>query len=543
MKALLNRFPCLVAILVLIGVAGCSSSLHEAARMGEISEMQSALDDGIDVDEKNLVGSTPLHIAAENGRLDSVEYLVSRGGSVHSKNSYFETPLHSAVSKGHLEIVAFLVSKGANVHTRNNHGNTPLILASQEGRAEIANYLISKGASVSSRNNYQESARYLALKGGHSHVVSVLNTAAKTIRKTPARAKTDRPTFKTASVLDRTAPKIEITSPDNASRGFGIVEKNSGIRVAGKATDGSGVAEVTINGVVAGLDRDGRFEGDVFLRIGENRIEVTATDIHANQATRTIQILRPSPAEIDETPFASGNYHALIIGNNEYRHLPKLGTAKNDAVAVDRLLREQFGFRTTLVLDATKTTISRALNQVRKQLGEDDNLLIYYAGHGFFDSSVNKAYWWPVDAEQDDDTNWIIADTITANIQRISSRHVLVVADSCYSGTLTRSAEADLSTGRIRAGFLDKMSKRPSRTLMASGGNEPVADGGGGRHSIFAAAFLRALREKTDTVFTAEELFYDHIKETVAGKSAQVPVYSVIRNSGHDGGDFVFKRK
>ena len=42
--------------------------------------------------------------------------------------------------------------------------------------------------------------------------------------------------------------------------------------------------------------------------------------------------------------------------------------------------------------------------------------------------------------------------------------------------------------------------------------------------------------------FSAEELFYDQIKERVAGNADQTPEYNVIRNSGHDGGDFVFKR-
>jgi len=46
-----------------------------------------------------------------------------------------------------------------------------------------------------------------------------------------------------------------------------------------------------------------------------------------------------------------------------------------------------------------------------------------------------------------------------------------------------------------------------------------------------------------ESVFTAEELFYDYIKERVAGKSEQTPEYNPLRNSGHESGDFVFVRK
>ena len=75
---------------------------------------------------------------------------------------------------------------------------------------------------------------------------------------------------------------------------------------------------------------------------------------------------------------------------------------------------------------------------------------------------------------------------------------------------------------------------------MASGGNEPVSDGGGGDHSIFAAVFLNALKSADQNFFTAEDLFFNFIKESVVGQAAQTPEYSTIRNSGHDGGDFIF---
>jgi hypothetical protein len=86
------------------------------------------------------------------------------------------------------------------------------------------------------------------------------------------------------------------------------------------------------------------------------------------------------------------------------------------------------------------------------------------------------------------------------------------------------------------------MLKKSSRTLLASGGNEPVSDAGGAGHSVFAAAFIEGLNEIPLKQFTAEELFFEHIKERVAGNAEQVPEYNTIRNSGHDGGDFVFTR-
>ncbi|MBF0329718.1 MAG: caspase family protein, partial [Nitrospirae bacterium] len=199
-------------------------------------------------------------------------------------------------------------------------------------------------------------------------------------------------------------------------------------------------------------------------------------------------------------------------------------------------------FSTKLLLNASRKDILSAINDFRKRLGEKDNLLIYYAGHGEYDKTAEKAYWLPVDAQTDDPTDWIMADDITSNIKRITAKHILIVSDSCYSGTLNRSVSVELKSKGNREEFLRKMHQRPSRTLMASGGNEPVTDSGGGKYSVFADAFLRALNEAEKGVFSAEEIFHGRIKEIVAGKSEQIPEYNNIRNSGHDGGDFIFQR-
>jgi uncharacterized caspase-like protein len=341
-------------------------------------------------------------------------------------------------------------------------------------------------------------------------------------------------------------PVITMVSPE-LKRGVKLTSREAGITIIGKASDVSGIAHVTINGQKAKLDAKGNFSSELVLKPGENPISVVATNNRRRSATETFILEReaenrvtPGTAAINH-PMATGAYIALIIGNNDYRNLDRLKTAVSDAREVDRTLREIFGFRTKLLLNATRNDILSAFNELRKQVREQDNVLIYYAGHGEYDRTADKAFWLPVDAQPDNDTEWIIADNITASIKRLLSRHVLIVSDSCYSGTLSRSAQTHLTLGE-RDGFLKKMNERPSRTLMASGGNEPVADGGGSGHSIFTDSFLKALQEIDKPVFAADELFSQHVKARVAGKSEQVPQYGSIRNSGDEGGDFLFVR-
>jgi uncharacterized caspase-like protein len=220
-----------------------------------------------------------------------------------------------------------------------------------------------------------------------------------------------------------------------------------------------------------------------------------------------------------------------------------LETAVKDATEVNKLLKDSYGFETELLLNATRGDMLGTLSRLRSKMLPEDNLLVYYAGHGVFEEVSQEAYWLPVDAKENDVANWIISNDITSEMKRNPARHVLIVADSCYSGTLTRAADVNLSSRGGREYFLKKMFKQPSRTLMASGGNEPVVDTGSDGHSIFAYTFLRALKEIDEAVFTAEELFYKFVKQSVAGQAEQTPVYSILRNSGHDGGDFIFIKR
>ncbi len=127
-----------------------------------------------------------------------------------------------------------------------------------------------------------------------------------------------------------------------------------------------------------------------------------------------------------------GRYHALIIGNNQYRHLPKLATAVDDAEAVATLLQENYGFRVTKLLNATRRDITGAFNDLRKTLTEADNLLVYYAGHGILDEEADRGYWLPVNARRDDDSEWFSNTrlTISTGIPLALGRSSLVPSDS-----------------------------------------------------------------------------------------------------------------
>jgi len=235
---------------------------------------------------------------------------------------------------------------------------------------------------------------------------------------------------------------------------------------------------------------------------------------------------------------ALGRYHALVIGNNAYRHLERLETAVNDARSVGELLRSQYGFDVRLLTDATRADIVETLDEYRERLGAGDNLLVYYAGHGWLDAEADKGFWLPVDAQPDKRTQWVSNDTVRDALRALKAKHVLVVADSCFSGALTRGATVRTSRGND---YLLRMSRLKARQVLSSGGLEPVADSAGDGHSPFAAALIQTL-QSNQGILDATTLFAE-LRRPVALRSDQVPQFADIRMAGHEGGDFLFARR
>ncbi len=229
-----------------------------------------------------------------------------------------------------------------------------------------------------------------------------------------------------------------------------------------------------------------------------------------------------------------GKYFALVIGNNDYRHFGKLKTARGDAESVAAILTGEYGYQVTTLKDATRKQILDALSSLRRRLSGKDNLLIYYAGHGSLDRDTGRGYWLPVDADVDSPANWISTNDISDALKAMSAKHVMVVADSCYGGTLTRSVNVTVKG----SDYLRRMAEKRTRVVLTSGGVEPVLDEGGKGHSVFARAFLDILA-KNPGILEGTRLF-EELRRPVVANAPQTPEYSDILYAGHDGGDFLF---
>ena len=179
-----------------------------------------------------------------------------------------------------------------------------------------------------------------------------------------------------------------------------------------------------------------------------------------------------------------GKFYALVIGNNDYKNIPKLESAIVDAKAVGTLLEKEYGFRVTQLIDANRYQILSELSRFRSVLTERDSFLVYYAGHGILDDDIQRGYWLPVDAEANNFANWLSTTEVVDHVNGMKALHVMVVADSCFSGALVRGVRPVFgrSSNQEKAdhhALIRRLAKKRSRTVLTSGGLEPVLDSGG----------------------------------------------------------------
>jgi len=247
-----------------------------------------------------------------------------------------------------------------------------------------------------------------------------------------------------------------------------------------------------------------------------------------------------------------GDYHALVIGNGNYKNFDKLPSANKDASDVANVLEQEYGFEVELLLDGTREQIMASLNRFREELKKGDNFLLYYAGHGELDE-YKKGYWLPVDAKKSDGGKWIGNNGLNSTLQRFKANNIILVADSCYAGAVFRGVQLiDVGENGVsdssqsNDSLLQRLSNSRSRVALTSGGLQPVVDGLGlSGNSVFAESFIRALKQNSDTIKALD--IFTMVRQRVVPITGnegikQTPEFGPLAASGHEGGDFIFER-
>ncbi len=427
-------------------------------------------------------------------------------------------PLIKAVSKGDTTTVRALLAKGADVQARDAAGRTALMYAAENGDPTTVQALLTNGADVNARDWQGWTALLYAAENGDITTVQTLlehkahvNAKSEGSGWTALMSAAARGRLSVVQALLARGAEANTRDKDDQTALLMAVQQGYTAIVQALLEGG---ADVNVK------NKDGKTALAIAEAQGFSKIAQLLKQVDNRGQTA------------DKPPVTAGTPPST-----------PLKTAVNDATAIADLLRTTYGFTVTLLTNATREDIIAALDQLRATLTEQDNLLIYYAGHGILDTSEERGYWLPVNAQQGSRIQWVSNTTISDALKAMAAKHILVVADSCYSGTLVRGIDVVRpSSGAERDTYLARIVQKRSRTVLTSGGLEPVSDsGGGGAHSVFAKAFLTALQDNRD-VLDGQQLFH-LIRRPVILNASQTPEYTDMRYAGHEGGDFLFVRR
>ena len=249
--------------------------------------------------------------------------------------------------------------------------------------------------------------------------------------------------------------------------------------------------------------------------------------VRTNSATDGIQI---------QDKKKSGKYYGLIIGVSEYNDTRlKLDNPIKDAKKLKEILVKRYSFADStiiLVLNPTRQKILAELFKLRKTIRPDDNLLIFYAGHGYWDEDARQGYWWPKDVSTADLSNWLSNSDLREQVRSIKSAHTLLISDACFSGGIFKTRDGNEIMNATKD--IQLLYKMPSRRAMTSGTMTTVPD-----KSVFLEYFLKRLTENQNKFLSSQQLFAS-LRSAVINNSNVVPQDGVIAETGDEGGDFIF---
>jgi hypothetical protein len=241
------------------------------------------------------------------------------------------------------------------------------------------------------------------------------------------------------------------------------------------------------------------------------------------------------PSASKEVNVGNGKYYALVIGINKYNDplINPLDFCIRDANTFYNTLTTNYTFEkenVKFLKDATYNDIVNALDDFAKKVKPTDSFLIFYAGHGYWNTTSETGFWIPSDGQKNSSRNWFRNSALRDYLKEINSRHTLLITDACFSGGIfkTRAAFVDASVA------INKLYELPSRKAMTSGNLAEVPD-----QSVFLKYMIEKL-EKNNEKYTSSEQLFSSFRIAVMNNSDTQPLYGEIKDVGDQGGDFIF---
>lgn len=332
-------------------------------------------------------------------------------------------------------------------------------------------------------------------------------------------------------------PDIQLLEPKDLKQGVTFLTEVQSMPLIIRLQNPTQGVKVLVNNVEILPNSNGDFYTHTYtLSKGSNSLYISLQKDSREIKDLSYTVIYSEPIK-NLSPFVTpeGKYYALIIANNTYKiesGMMNLMRPILDATAFKEVLTSKYTFdwnNVQTLYDRTKLDVEVTLEELQKKILPDDNLLIFYAGHGIMDKETDIGYWLLSDATRSRVT-WLSNSAITDFIKSCKARHILLIADACYAGSIYSSrGMLDGASTAIR-----DLIKSKSRKAITSGGTTEVSD-----ESKFARILVEQLKNNSEQYLRSLEL-YNLLQKPVLANSMTAPRWGSINNVGDDNGDFVF---
>lgn len=258
---------------------------------------------------------------------------------------------------------------------------------------------------------------------------------------------------------------------------------------------------------------ENQIKQQVRLLDGQNVVSIIAENNKGGIVSSSRSILMGKDAIADAISIDRKDY-VLMFATDTYDYWKDLVNPIDDAQSLGKVLKEKYGFQVEIVENPNLDEVFIKLSEyAQRKFKPQDQLMIFFAGHGYFDESFGEGFVVARNSLENDKakTTYISHNRLRGVINNIPSQHIFLAMDVCFGGTFdpviagTRGMEEG-ETSNIE--FLVRKLNTKTRKYLTSGGKEYVSDGIPGKHSPFTLKLLQALNEGggNDRILTLSEL-------------------------------------
>lgn len=259
--------------------------------------------------------------------------------------------------------------------------------------------------------------------------------------------------------------------------------------------------------------RSKKFKQSINLPDGLHILKITAINMSGGQVSSTRNLLIGKDAIADAISIDRKDY-AILFATDKYDYWSDLVNPIEDAHAIANELKKQYGFDVEVVENPTSDEVFiKIADYVQKKFKPQDQLMIFFAGHGYFDDTFGEGFVVAKNSLENDKakTSYISHNRLRSVINNIPCEHIFLTMDVCFGGTfdpVIAKERGGIYEETTQTEFLIRKLSYKTRKYLTSGGKTYVSDGVAGKHSPFTVKLLQAFKESGggDRILTLEEI-------------------------------------